>query len=633
MSLRERATAIVQLQVQEQQQEQAIWFGPSERPLFGWLHLPAQARAKAAVLVCPPVGHGYHEAYMTLRLLSERLARSGACVLRFDYDATGDSAGDKRDRGRVQEWTSSVVEGAKFLRQVTGAPLVVVGMGMGATLAVMVADEIDMDGAVLWDPYSTGRGFITEQKALLAISLGAEPAPVEGLVQLAEVAVPAEDAAEIRLLDLGKTSGPVAKRVLVLTRPGAGRARLAARLEMPHVEWAEAADQEELLEAGSAYGAVAYATLERVLIWISHSYTAEPVPWNVPATPEAVEITVPGAPAKVREKALSLGQAKLFGIVTEPLGDVKGPTVVFINTAHGAHSGVDRLWVELARQWAAMGLRCVRLDLSGLGDSPLRSPAQARNVSCASEALDDLSEVCRVLEPKDSSNVALVGLCTGGYQVLESAMELHPRVVVAVNPEMSFPAPERLAGKPLDPRRHILLPRWGLARAYYTSHYQAPSPARVLQRKVNLGRLLRAVAAPSSKTAMRAREMERQIVNGIVWRLKMLVKPSRRPQVWLGSLLKGGTQVMLVTCEVDARPLRTGVPANTFHEWEGLALYPIAISDHMMRSPRERQAVVDAITERLAATYDLGPSPVAGKWAAGASPTGAGGISPPEAAS
>jgi dienelactone hydrolase len=550
---------------------------------------------------------------MTLRLLSERLARGGAGVLRFDYDATGDSAGDKRDGGRVAAWTSSVLEGARFLRQVTAAPLVVVGMGLGATLAVLAADELDMDGVVLWDPYSTGRGFLTEQKALLAISLGSEPAPIEGLVQLPEVAVPVGDAAEIRQLDLGKTSGPVAKRVLVLTRPEAPRGRLEARLDMPHVDWAEASDQEELLETGSAYGAVAYASLERVLIWVSHSYASEPLPWQVPATPEAVEVPVPGAPAKVRERALRLGRANLFGIVTEPLGEAKGPTALFVNTAHGAHSGVDRLWVELARQWAAMGLRCVRMDMSGLGDSPLRNPAQARNVTCAAEALDDVTEACRALEPEDPSNVALVGLCTGGYQVLESAMELRPRLVVAVNPEMSFPAPERLAGKPLDPRRHILLPRWGLIRAYYTSHYQASSPTRVLDRRVNLGRLLRAVAAPSSKAAMRAREMERQLVNSVAWRLKMLARPSRRPQVWLGSLLKGGTQVVLVTCDVDARPLRTGVPANAFKEWEGKALQPITISDHMMRSPRERQMVVDAITERLAATYDLGPSPAAGK--------------------
>ena len=37
-----------------------LWFGPADRPLFGWYHAPASAAPPAlAVVVCPPLGIEY----------------------------------------------------------------------------------------------------------------------------------------------------------------------------------------------------------------------------------------------------------------------------------------------------------------------------------------------------------------------------------------------------------------------------------------------------------------------------------------------------------------------------------------------------------------------------------------------
>ncbi len=148
-----------------------IWFGPENRPLLGWFHSPPDGRARAGVVVCPPIGRDYLQAHYALRLLAEELAELGLCVLRFDYDGTGDSAGDDTDPDRVASWTASVRSALAVVRAMAPIPLSLVGMRVGAMLAAMVAEsEEGIDSLVLWDPVVSGRAYLNEQRALSALS-------------------------------------------------------------------------------------------------------------------------------------------------------------------------------------------------------------------------------------------------------------------------------------------------------------------------------------------------------------------------------------------------------------------------------------------------------------------------------
>ncbi|MCU1487507.1 MAG: hypothetical protein JWN67_4253, partial [Actinomycetia bacterium] len=99
------------------------WFGPVDRPLFGWLHAPDGGTARAGVVLCPPTGYEAVCSHRTLRVVAERLAELGIAALRFDYDGTGDSAGRHDDPGRVDAWVGSV-EAATTLLRAAGAPVV-----------------------------------------------------------------------------------------------------------------------------------------------------------------------------------------------------------------------------------------------------------------------------------------------------------------------------------------------------------------------------------------------------------------------------------------------------------------------------------------------------------------------------
>ena len=112
-----------------------MWFGPEERPLYGWVSMPAGGLARGGAILCPPMGEEGRSAHRTFRRLAEALAEQGIVALRFDYDGTGDSAGLQDDPDRVASWLASV-EAARQLLLDLGAPDVsAVGMRLGATLA------------------------------------------------------------------------------------------------------------------------------------------------------------------------------------------------------------------------------------------------------------------------------------------------------------------------------------------------------------------------------------------------------------------------------------------------------------------------------------------------------------------
>ena len=100
-----------------------LWFGSEDRPLFGWLHVPEDKLARGCVLLNPPLGIEAVSAHAAYRRLADRLAEVGFAVLRFDYDGTGDSAGQTHDPGRVAAWLGSIREAEDLMR----------GLGLGRT--------------------------------------------------------------------------------------------------------------------------------------------------------------------------------------------------------------------------------------------------------------------------------------------------------------------------------------------------------------------------------------------------------------------------------------------------------------------------------------------------------------------
>ena len=94
--------------------------------------------------------------------------------------------------------------------------------------------------------------------------------------------------------------------------------------------------------------------------------------------------------------------------------------------------------MRLARSWAAEGVPCLRVDLSGIGDSPTR-PGRTELVEYPADAVADLGDIRRAVSTEGVEPV-FVGLCSGAYHAVEAALAGPTRSVCLINPVLSTPA-------------------------------------------------------------------------------------------------------------------------------------------------------------------------------------------------
>jgi alpha/beta superfamily hydrolase len=141
-----------------------FFFGAHDKQLLGLHHPPlVEASAPRAVVLCYPGAQEYLRTHWAFRKLAAALAKEGIHALRFDYFATGDSAGDGR-AGTVEQWQEDVATAAQELKDLSGASRAsVIGFRLGAALAALAATAaLDVDTLVLWEPVISGRAYLDE---------------------------------------------------------------------------------------------------------------------------------------------------------------------------------------------------------------------------------------------------------------------------------------------------------------------------------------------------------------------------------------------------------------------------------------------------------------------------------------
>lgn len=566
-----------------------LWFGPPERALFGWFHAPDSSRARGGVVLCPPLGIEAICTYFSYRVLADRLAEGGLAVVRFDYDGTGDSVGDQTDPGRVAAWQRSVDDAIALL---TGSGIRSIGLGgirMGALLAADAATRTEgVRALALWDPCLSGQSFLREQTAFRLLSLGGDVAG-DGSVEAPGLRFSADTVEALSRIDLLKIEDRMADRVLVLEDPDKPRSsRLGKRLGGVNVHWGSAVGQAALLDPPRQE--TPWESIDRVATWLATSFDGdEPVEVIVPESRAAIVGTdTSGEP--ITEQPVGLGPLGLFGMVTQS-GTRAGPSMVFLNEGNTPHIGQSRMWVELARAWAGEGLRCIRVDLSGIGDSGVR-PGQEPHVTRAPEAFDDVQDIARAVSPDDPTDVVLIGLCSGAYQALEAAVDFAPRGICMLNPILTFTPPE----SPADPRRHA-------------RQITRPSLVRLSRRPVTLlarrrhpqdpQRWIRSFEIANWPAALARR---RPGTPEVTWRLirRMFLRyPSASV---LERAVRAGVDVLLVAGNDDLMPIALGaqpVMTKLAQRKELFNLVVIEGLDHAGLIVEQRRALMNAVTNHV----------------------------------
>jgi pimeloyl-ACP methyl ester carboxylesterase len=135
-----------------------LFFGSTERPLFGVYHPPRAREPRThGVVLCYPVGQEYMRAHRAFRQLAILLSKSGFPVLRFDYFGTGDSFGDAT-QATFDQWVADIGTAIDELKDSAAVESVsLIGLRLGACFAAQVqAQRADVSRVVLWDPVVEG---------------------------------------------------------------------------------------------------------------------------------------------------------------------------------------------------------------------------------------------------------------------------------------------------------------------------------------------------------------------------------------------------------------------------------------------------------------------------------------------
>jgi alpha-beta hydrolase superfamily lysophospholipase len=417
------------------------------RSIFVWHHPPPpHARRHAAVILCPPLGYESMSAYPSLRILAERLAAIGFDAIRFDYDGTGNSSGSGDDPDRVAAWVRSI---GAVIEAAGSTAIALIGVRAGVLLALQAARARGgVDRLVLWGSPASGRAYVRELKAIAGLSRQQYASEDEGPGINAAGHVMSEEAvAALRRWTIDEVDARPASQVLLVDRDDRpadnvfeDRLRTlgacVARIRPPGTSGM-------LLQTQLA--TVPHEALDAIVAWFDT--------WKVGgARPAGLELS----PLGEADRVVRFGCGdRLFGILSSPAEESTAPAIILFNTGVERHIGPHRMYVPLARHWAANGHVVLRFDVGGVGDSAPPAGAEAAGAYPA-YILDDAAEaIAFVRRVAPGRRVIVAGMCSGGWLAFRAAREGLPvDAIVAVNPPLYLR--ERAAGLQWVEERHEL---------------------------------------------------------------------------------------------------------------------------------------------------------------------------------
>lgn len=424
--------------------------------------------------------------------MAEDLAQAGFPVLRFDFDGTGDSAGDERDGHRVATWREDVRRAANELRARSGVEqIALVGLKLGGTMAALAADDLGgVEALVLWGAHGTGSGFVSEVTKAHKIHTMLEPASFsggppssEGQEAMGFLLTPetVEDLSRVDLLNIGRS--PARRTLVIDTANVSGAAGLVSHLTaLGSTVTSRHMPGQKFLIARPQDSEVPQVIIDVIRDWLSE---------NCPLVDSSPSGNAGDASAAIAEDlreraAIFGGSRRLFGIATMPPAGHAGtdlPAIVMLNAGSVHRMGTHRLYVSLARRWAALGFHVLRLDLSGIGDSPAAEQC-AENLTYPRDSMGDVEAAMAFLtETTGIQRFILTGLCSGGD----------------ITFQIAFRSPNVAGAIMINPRTFCvndlnMVDSYQQARSYQGSLLQTDSLRRLLRGDADITRAARIVA-------------------------------------------------------------------------------------------------------------------------------------------
>ncbi|MXN45074.1 alpha/beta fold hydrolase [Shinella kummerowiae] len=404
------------------------------------LYTPAAASATPsdiAVLFLSPWGFEEMCTRKLWRLIAERVAVHGVASLRFDYPGTGDAL-DAPEEQCLETWSQAILEAGRTLRRLSGAArLVLVGHGLGATLAARLGNALDSEAAVLMAPVVSGRFYLRELSAwskMVDEGLGLRSEQrIAGRVAVAGLVMPEKVAEAVKSLGIDRLEMLPFAKALVVERPGREKdAALAAHLSSLGADLArmDYAGYDDLV-SNPTLAHQPQAVIDGVVHWLAGL---------TKAGGRARAAAEPTGPAPLTgdgfvEEPLRFGENnRLFGTLCGPQGQRHGAAVLLLGTAYDRQAGWARGTTETARYLAQHGIVSLRFDAANVADSP-PAPDAPEQVQYSETQLADVRAAMDFLVSRNLAPILLSGRCSGAYLAFRAAVtDERAAGVVSVNP-------------------------------------------------------------------------------------------------------------------------------------------------------------------------------------------------------
>jgi len=325
------------------------------------------------------------------------------------------------------------------------------GVRLGGTLALAAAARAGADALILMAAPPNGKTYAREVRALSRLMRAggdesATSANGDAPEQVAGFTVTRETMTALSLLEpLTRIAG--VRRAFIVPRDNVAADMVVAEELARHhvaVECAKLPGYAAMMV--DAHESVPpQAVIDDSIRWLITSYPGASVVSSPSRANDHDLIPGPGE-ARVRESAVRFGERRdLFGILSEGMDrDQHCSTGIILASAGSVHSvGPGRLYVELARAWAALGFSVLRMDVGGVGDSAARA-GRADNHPYPDHAVRDIAAAARwMVERARVSRVVVAGLCSGAHASFHAGRTLEGiDGIIVINPIVFYWTPE-----------------------------------------------------------------------------------------------------------------------------------------------------------------------------------------------
>ena len=564
---------------------------------FGWLHW---ARGGCGVVICPAYGVEELCTHRFMRHLAEQLSAAGMPVLRFDYHGTGNSKGSDQDPDRVVHWLTSIKQAIACLKKETGvSEVALVGLRLGALLAAEVAQQSDeIEKLVLLAPVSSGKSYVRETRALAMVmdtervagNLDARSAGKSDGMEVAGFQLSAATIESMQKLEFPLLSKVRAQNVLIMGRPNvAADALMADKLRssdcmVTHMEFRGFAE----MQWDTSFASLPHDAFDPVVHWLVRNESPANCAQSVSISPARLE-----GDGWI-EEAVQFGESqRLFGVLCQSdqsnLNKSYNQVVLFINHGANHHVGWARMHVMLGRRFARRSVDSLRMDISGVGDSPAR-PGYEENMLYARHSQYDVYAAIDWLVERGYQTITIVGHCAGAHLGFYTTLyDARVKGLVMLNMQRFFWV--RGASLAVASRNGFRSSNWYQSRVFDPQVWR-----RLVAGEVNLGGIIVAMA---KRVMARLKGFTEYFVAPVLGK----ESKSRKVVRWFRELSERGTRVLLVYSYDDAGldeiAVHAGLHANRLTKLPNVKFHMLDGADHNLTPAWTREKYADLLEEFL----------------------------------